>query len=145
MNCGTFYFLFLLCLLFNFPADAQEGGEIFYSRKADRLFGPVIKSVEIPSKDLLEMLKNTEGNAMFNIEKEKLQMLGDNRNNLMEDKITAPGPEVVFQVAGKSKIIELIESGGSEITRIEKREKHYTITNGMLTLEKMWPCPPFCE
>lgn len=118
-------------------------GKIFTKENADELYGPVIDSVEIKTADLMKMMDSTKTNVMFKVENSKVNILGDERKSLKEEFVVKSTQ--VYHLFLKSTTLELLNSGGKDITYIEKRECVLTITNGNYTMEMSYPCPPFCD
>ena len=80
---------------------------------------------------------------MFKILDNKINILGDNRRPLLEQFPIAK--DDVYNLFLKSVTLELFNLGGSNLTYIELRSCHLTVTNGDYTMEITWPCPPFCN
>ncbi|HEX2982082.1 MAG TPA: hypothetical protein VHO28_00920 [Ignavibacteriales bacterium] len=145
-----FLFLYLAVLLI--PLFGQEklagktAGVIFTKEEADSLFGSVLSSFEMSSKELSSYLSKTDSYMLFHYDpaKSKTPFIFDNSKSVMNMtamKIEMPEELKVYSV---SQIKELMEKGGQETTRIEQREGVISITNGEYTLEMSLDCPPFC-
>jgi len=132
--------LIFVFLLISLSTMAQ--GKIFTKENADELYGPVLSSVEIETAKLVELLDSTKTNIMFKITDSKLTLLGDERKALMED-VSFDSTDV-FHLFLKSTTLELLNSGGEEVTYIEQRECVLSVTNGNFTMEISYPCPPYC-
>ena len=135
-----------------------EIGKLYTNDEADKLYGPVIESIEIPTADLVSMLDKCENYMMFTIKNHELIIANDYREVLTRHKIQLTSSELtqttdnndiiddneILNVYSKSKILELIERGGEQNTAFEKRNKVYTMKGGPIILEMSRPCPPWC-
>ena len=79
--------IFILSMLFIFCLAStsilsQTYGEIFTSAEANQKFGPVLKSVTVPSFTLKELLNQTDKYIMFKVVEDEAFMLDNNRNLL---------------------------------------------------------------
>ncbi|HKB84589.1 MAG TPA: hypothetical protein VKD08_00345 [Ignavibacteriaceae bacterium] len=125
-------------------AENQSLGEIITRDTAVQEFGQVGISVLISSDLLQSISEMTTDLLMFNIIEEKLVILGDKRKILYPEGFLVPA-ETVFKVYSKTKVLELIESGGSDDNFVEFRGDNLTITNSDSTLEFGSLCPPYCD
>jgi hypothetical protein len=124
-------------------------GKIFTKEEADKLFGPVIKSVNIDIIIFNSLLDKTIERIMFAILNGELYILGDTRDVLYPVKRTVP-KEDVFAWASKSVVLELLKNTTADSLAlgdlaVEIREDHTTVTYGNYTLQEMMLCPPLCE
>jgi len=121
----------------------DEIGTIFTNEEADESYGYVLSSVEISSSQLTSLFNQTSNYLMFKIIKDKLYILGDGRAVLYPQGGGVDSEEE-FAVYSKSKVNELIETGGETVTVVEKRSQVYSLKNGLFTLEVANWCPPYC-
>jgi len=134
-----------LCIIFlSTVSYPQTIGQVFSKGAADTLFGNVIESVSITQSDLDSVLNQTQNYIMFQIINGELIILGDGRKVLYPAGKNV-GPDEVFSLFSKSKVIELLGLGNGTIIAVEKRQCHLTVTFGSNTLELSWPCPPLCQ
>ena len=123
---------------------ADDIGVIYSNEEADQSFGAVLSSVEISSSQLTSLFSQSGNYLMFKIISDKLYILGDNRSVLYPQNESVDSNEE-FAVYSKSKVIELLETGGENTTIIEQRYQVYSLTNGVYTLENSSWCPPMCN
>lgn len=141
-------FLFLLSL--SELINAQEYGKIFSKQEAEKLFGPVIVSHEIPTSQLQSMLSKTSKVILFKkigrkfliVDHERKVMNTDVTGFAQTEAITEDEPLKVYSV---TKVQELITNGQEPVTTIEMRSGVMSITNGEYTLEMSGICPPLCQ
>ena len=119
-------------------------GIIYLTAEVDQEFGIVQSSIEISSEELKSFLNQTNKYLMFKIINGKLYILGDNRSVLFPSEGYL-NPEEVFAVYSKSKVYELIDTGGEKINAVENRNGIFSVTNGLYTLEASGWCPPLCS
>lgn len=133
--------LLLFFILLNVHLFPQ--GKILSKETADKLFGPVLVSKEIPT-ETLKMYTNQSFNViMFKLMNNDLYILDNNRNALLPLGVTINSTEV-FSMYSVTIVQQLLANGNSPFTTVEKRKDVLTITNGMFTLEYSLLCPPFC-
>lgn len=125
-------------------AENQSLGEIIPRDDADQQFGTAGISKSISTNQLLKFAGMTNHLLMFNIVEENLIIMGDGRKILSPEGYTSE-QETVYKVYSKTKVLELIETGGAQDNYIEFRGDTLTITNGDSTLEFGSLCPPICE
>ncbi|MFO7447789.1 MAG: hypothetical protein R6W90_15595 [Ignavibacteriaceae bacterium] len=123
--------------------EKQVLGQLFSKEEGDKLFGPVLQSVEIETSLLSGLMEKSSSILMFNIINNEAVILGVNRKPLYPENVKVD-EETVFHVYSVSVIRELLESGGSPKTFIEIRPDVMTITNGIITMEMSAYCPPMC-
>jgi len=133
----------LILITFNEFDYGQTYGKLYTKAEGERLYGTVVKSFQFSSEEVNSFLNKTEIVLMFNINDNKLFILGDGRKPIYP-LIETVNSEEVFRVFSVSLIQELIEKGKSSITYFEKRNTVLTITNGEYLLEYGLPCPPVC-
>lgn len=122
---------------------SQEIGQIFDSKEADELFGPVLEKMSINADELKSILSSTDNKIMFRLENNEYTILGDNRKLLYcSDNFVEQNQ--VFHLYSKSKVIELLNKGNKQTVILENRQNVFSITVGNYTLEKGAPCPPNC-
>lgn len=136
----TIFFVFVLCFSLN-NLNAQVIGKIFNKDFANSEFGQVINSVEVDNASLTEMLISSGEYIMFNIETGAIRALNLNRENVQGSAVSN---EEVFYKMSTSQVYLLLEQGAEKVTKIERRPKTLTLTNGEFTLEMVDPCPPEC-
>jgi len=134
----------LIILFLSTSISAQEVGEIFTKQKADDLFGEVLESYSVSTSTVIKWLSSTNDKIMFLLKNGTLTVLGDDRD-LVYSTTQYSETNEVFHLCSKSRASLLLDSGGNSITYIENRTNVLTITNGSFTLEKTWPCPPYCD
>jgi hypothetical protein len=122
---------------------ANHVGVIFSSSEADSLFGQVSEFQQINTSNILSIMENSENYLMFKIISSQLFILGDNRV-LLYPEIGSINPNETFMLYSKNRVQELLEKGENNITKVEKRDNVYSLTNGNITLEQGSWCPPFC-
>ena len=137
----------MVLLLISFLSSSiysQEVGQIFESKEADQLFGPVLEKRSINANELRTLLLSTEDKVMFRLENNSYTILGDSRKLLYcSDNFIESNQ--VFHLYSKSKVLELLNKGSEQTVILENRENVFSITAGHHTLEMSWPCPPSCE
>lgn len=145
-----FLFLYLTVLLI--PLFGQEklagrtAGVIFTKEEADSLYGSVLNSFEMSSKELSSYLSKTDSYMLFYYDPAKSEapfIFNNSKSVLNTSSMKMKMPEEL-RVYSVSQIKELMEKGGEETTIIEQREGVISITNGEYTLEMSLDCPPFC-
>jgi hypothetical protein len=124
--------------------DENTIGIIYLTAEVDQEFGIVQSSIEISSEELKSFLNQTNKYLMFKIINGILYILGDNRSVLFPSEGYI-NPEEVFAVYSKSKVYELIDTGGEKINAVENRNGIFSVTNGLYTLEASHWCPPLCS
>ncbi len=144
MKTALKIFLFLIFLCNYYFLNAQEVGVIYSKSEAVQKFGEAKNSVEMPSDQLENLLKNSGNYVMFNIVDKNLYILDENRKPLFPDSISVKADEV-FKLLSVSKVLELLKQGQSQQTFFENRGNVFSITNGNYTLEQSALCPPFCK
>lgn len=137
-------FLFLIIACNYYTINAQEVGTIYSKPEADQKFGKVIKSIEMPSAQLEDLLKKSGNYVMFKIVEKNLYIIDENRKPLYPGNISVK-PDEVFKLLSVSKVFELLKQGQNQQTFFEERENAFSITNGSYTLEQSSLCPPFCK
>jgi hypothetical protein len=119
-------------------------GVIYTVAEADQQFGDVVSSVQISSSQLKDFIGQTDKYLMFKIINGVLYILGDGRSVLVPSEGYVD-PDEIFTVYSKSKVDELIDTGGEETNLVEIRNNVLTVTNGQYTLESGSWCPPLCS
>jgi hypothetical protein len=136
-------FVFALILLLTGTNLCQTYGKIFPNSEADRIFGNVSDSVNMPVTELQNLMAMTNNVLMFNLKDSNLVVLGDGRKLLYPPSATVDSTDV-FEVYSKSIINDLLNEGKAAIVYVEKRKSVLTITCGHYTLEQGTDCPPWC-
>lgn len=126
-----------------FGVQIYSQGKIISKESADKLFGPVLISVKVPTENLKSLITQSSKVVMFKIINNNVYVLDDKRNVLSPSGLSVSSSDV-FSVYAVSVVQELLNDGGSSVTFVEQREKVLTITNGEDTLEYSVVCPPFC-
>lgn len=126
-----------------FGVQIYSQGKIISKESADKLFGPVLISVKVPTENLKSLITQSSKVVMFKIINNNVYVLDDKRNVLSPSGLSVSSSDV-FSVYAVSVVQELLNDGGSSVTFVEQREKVLTITNGEDTLEYSFVCPPYC-
>ena len=134
--------LLILCFT-STPTLSQSYGKIFTKAEADHKFGPVVKSINVPTSSLRGFLNQTSKYLMFKIMNEKVFVLDNKRNTLYPGGENVNSTDV-FTVYSISVISELLRLGNSGNISVEQRNSVLTVSNGGFTLEVGVLCPPFC-
>ncbi|NCO31439.1 hypothetical protein GW891_01055 [bacterium] len=138
------FFIFALLSLISTSIYSQEIGKIFNKIEADELYGPVLESRTITSEKLKSIIIYSTDKVMFRLENNQISILGDTRNLLYSNSKFIVTNQL-FHMYSKSKVIELLNIGKSEIVVLENRKEVFSITVGDYTLEMSNPCPPNCD
>lgn len=154
-----FLLTFSVALLFSFEVKAQgigSPGQIIPSQQADLLFGPVLKSVKINKKMLVNIARYASGYLLFNLIDDELVVLDAQRNPLYPANFVV-NPNQEFHVFDLRKVNALLNINNANKMTIELRANAIlTITvkgnngNGIeddsdgQTMEYAVMCPPFC-
>lgn len=118
-------------------------GKILSKEEANKLFGPVLVSKQIPSSDLRALTEKSAKLIMFKITNNDVYILGDSRKALLPAGAVVTEDEP-FSAYSISIVQELLSRGNESVTFIEQRNDVLTITNGIFTLEFSIICPPVC-
>lgn len=140
--------IFILSMLFIFGLAStsllsQTYGEIFTSAEANQKFGPVLKSVTVPSFTLKELLNQTDKYIMFKVVEDEALIL-DNKRNLLYPMAKNINPTDVFTVFSVSVIYELLSLGNNTKVFVEQRNSVLSVSSGGLTMEVGVLCPIWC-
>lgn len=135
--------IFTITLMVFFGVQIYSQGKIISKESADKLFGPVLISVKVPTENLKSLITQSSKVVMFKIINNNVYVLDDKRNVLSPSGLSVSSSDV-FSVYAVSVVQELLNDGGSSVTFVEQREKVLTITNGEDTLEYSFVCPPYC-
>ena len=143
---GAFKLVLIVFIFsFNFCWSQNIVGKIYTKVDADKIYGPVITSVQISSSFLSSLTNSTVSFIMFRINNGNLIILGDKRKLLYPSGIVV-SPADEMRLFSVSLVKKLINDGNETNTKIEIRNNNIlTLTNGNYTLEMSWPCPPSCE
>lgn len=136
-------FLLLAC------SPTKEIGKVFTSEEADKLFGPVLFSEDIPVSNLTQLLSRTDKTIMFGIINQQLIILDNKRNLLYPEKAEYKDTDV-FTAYSVSVVRELLSNnrmnkGNEETVSVEQRKEVLSVTSENKTLESGARCPPMCE
>lgn len=123
---------------------SQEVGKIFDKEEANGLYGPVLESRIMNVDEFKALINLTTDKVMFRLENNQISILGDTRNLLYSNSKFIVTNQL-FHMYSKSKVIELLNIGKSEIVVLENRKEVFSITVGDYTLEMSNPCPPNCD
>ena len=138
----TFFIVLFLMMISEF-SYGQTYGKLYLKADAEKYYGTVAKSFSFSTKEVFSFLKQTDKVLMFNINDNKLFILGDGRKLIYPDSVVVSKKEV-FRVFSTSLIRELISKGKSKIINFEKRKSVFTISDGDYLLELSELCPPIC-
>ncbi len=140
LYASLFILFFVMMYQNNF---GQVYGKLYTESEGEHLYGKVVKSFQISTAKVLSFLNQTDKVLMFNINDNKLIILGDSRKPIYPVSAVVSNKEV-FRVYSTSLIKELISKGKSDLINFEKRNIVLTISNGGYMLEFAQICPPFC-
>jgi len=119
-------------------------GKLFSRIEANEQFGLPLFSLEIKNEIISDCLGKSTGFIMFNIINDTIYILDNQRNTLLPLGASVE-KEVVFKTFDIDIVNELMKSGNEPVTFIESRKDNViSLTNGEVTLELSWPCPPSC-
>lgn len=135
--------LFAFFVIALMSVNVYSQGKILSKEEANKLFGAVLASKEIPTSTLKSLVNQSSKVIMFNFIKNDVYILGDNRKVLLPAGFSVSSSEV-FHVYSTSIVQELLDNGNTSMTYIEQRKEVLTITNGNYTLEYAIICPPLC-
>jgi len=135
--------LFAFSVVALMSINVYSQGKIISKEEANKLFGAVLVSKEIPTSTLKLLVNQSSKVIMFSFIKNDVYILGDNRKVLLPAGLSVSSSEV-FHVYSASIVQELLNNGNTSVTYIEQRKEVLTITNGDLTLEYALICPPLC-
>ena len=135
------FFTVLVVTLISFYACPQ--GKILSKEEANKLFGTVLVSKEMPSSTLMSLANKSTKVIMFNVIDNNIYIMDKNRKVLLPEGFAVSSSQE-FHVFSTSIVHELLSNGNNPVTYIEKRKDVLTITNGNYTLEFAILCPPFC-
>ena len=136
--------LFAFSVVALMSINVYSQGKILNKEEANKLFGAVLVSKEMPTSTLKSLVDQSSKVVMFNFIKNDVYILGDNRKVLLPAGFSVSSSEV-FHVYSTSIVQELLDNGNTPVTYIEQRKEVLTITNGDLTLEYSIICPPICN
>jgi len=137
------FFIVLFLMMIGESSYGQTYGKLFLKADAEQYYGTVAISFPFSTKEVFSFLKQTDKALMFNINDNKLFILGDGRKLIYPDSAVVSKKEV-FRVFSTSLIRELINKGKSKTINFEKRKSVFTISNGAYLLELSELCPPIC-
>lgn len=123
----------------------RVAGKLFTINEALEFFGEVKDSVVIDTTDVNKFLDATDKYIMFLLRNNEPVISDYKRNILFNPANAVIADKQIMHLFSVSKIKELIESGGSEMVKLENREGFFTISNGHVVLELGDPCPPYCN
>ena len=138
----------MLLLLLLACSPTKEIGKVFTIEEADKIFGPVLFSEDIPQSTLSQFLSKTDKTIMFGIINQQLIILDNNRNLLYHEKAEYNDTDV-FTGYSVSILRELLSNsrlnkGNEEDVSVEQRREVLSVTYGTNTLESGAKCPPMC-
>ncbi|MFH1197235.1 MAG: hypothetical protein V1720_16170 [bacterium] len=151
-------FLLLTCGSMFAQGELGVVGKIFTNEEIDQLYGPVLESISIDSQELLTIVDKAENYAMFTIKNNQIIITNEYRELIspykifyagMDRQLGVPNRNVIedsdpLNLYSKSMVKKVVELGNQSITKVERRAKKVTITNGLCTLEMSTICPPYC-
>lgn len=135
--------LFAFFVIALMSVNVYSQGKIISKEEANKLFGAVLVSKEIPTSTLKSLVSQSIKVIMFNIINNDIYISNNNRKVLLPSGFSVNSSEV-FHVYSTSIVQELLNSGNSKVAYIEQRKEVLTITNGNYTLEYSIICPPYC-
>jgi len=118
-------------------------GKLFTKSVADQKYGPVVTSVEFPTKNLTELLNESDNYIMFKIVDNSVIIINQDRNVLYPEGAKIE-PDAVFTMYSKSVVEDLISVGDNETVNFQQRDEVLTVTVGNVTMEVGAWCPPWC-
>ena len=118
-------------------------GKIITVKQAENELGKVTEKIDIKSEKVLSWLDSENEKLMFLLKDKSLFVQGKSRNIIYSTSEYVES-EDVFHVFTKTKINELLNLGGDDLTIFENRSSVFSILNGKFTLDYLLPCPPFC-
>ncbi|MBI5729794.1 MAG: hypothetical protein HY963_01530 [Ignavibacteriales bacterium] len=137
--------LTFFCVLFIVNTGySQTVGKIFSKSEANVLFGNIIESAQMNISQFTSVIQQTNNFVMVKVQDGELIILGNGRA-LLYPSGKSIGPNEVFYLYSKSKIIELLGMSSENVISVERRSNTTTLTYGSFTLEEGWPCPPWCQ
>ena len=139
----------MMLLLLLACSPTKEIGKVFTAEEADKIFGPVLFSEDIPQSTLSQLLSKTGKTIMFGIINQKLIILNNKRNLLYPEKaeykdtdvFTGYSVSILRELLSNSRLNKLSEDDVS----VEQRREVLSVTYGTNTLETGTKCPPMCE
>lgn len=135
--------VFFLLIMFS-SSFAQTYGKLYSKIEADKLYGPVLSSVEISSDELQSLIAKTKNYMKFHLAEGRLSIFGDERQVLSSENPAAITEGTVLKVYSTSILRELLSKGQNKVTTVEQRSEVMSLTNGDYTLEMAVDCPPYC-
>ncbi|MBK7630563.1 MAG: hypothetical protein IPJ23_07665 [Ignavibacteriales bacterium] len=139
-----------LLLLFLSCSPTKEIGKVFTNQEADKLFGTVLYSAQVPLQEIDVLLGKTDKTIMFGIINKGVIILDNKRNLLYPEKAEYKDTDV-FTVYSVSLVRGLISEfrqkkmGDEEELSVEQRREVLSVSYGNNTLETGAKCPPLCE
>ncbi len=152
--CLDIVFIILIIILIIFIGDAVfangpqnpspgQIGRVFSTEEADSLFGAVKTEKPINTKSFRLLLAGCENYVLVGVADNHFILLNERKEVLSETPYNYNAADTVF-VYSIDKVYELLVRGGNSITKFQKREAVFTISNGSFVLEFADPCPPLC-
>ncbi|MDP4175976.1 MAG: hypothetical protein Q8933_18505 [Bacteroidota bacterium] len=142
-------FLFFLALDSNFLSAQTVIGKVYTKAEADKLYGPVLKSIKLPASQFKNILSRSGKFMKFRFEGSDLYILNTDRKELFRSGSTATvrtfSATDPVRVYSSSVVDELLSKGQSSTITIEQRADVMSVTDGEYTLENGTGCPPDCE
>ena len=126
-----------------FTSTCLAQGQLFTKEEADKKFGPVLNSVNVPVSIIYSLSNATSNHLMFRVEGNQAIILDGNRNSLYPSGYQV-NSDVVFTNFSVSMINQLISSNTSTFVAVEQRQSVLSLTFGQTTLEVGAQCPPIC-
>ena len=160
-NSKSLFFALAFVLLTGLSSSFAQG-QIFSKAEADKLFGPVLKSVVVPVADVKAMLDKCKSVVMFDVDADgaapQLIAVDDARHTLNAYGKSVASTRVLHKYS-KAKVAELLSTAAASAkttattlatdatttVTVEIRATVLSVTVGDYTLEKSAGCPPWCD
>ncbi len=120
----------------------SEGGKIISADEAEKLFGAVKFSQEVPAAEFSKMMDVADSTMMFALKK-GLVVAVDSRKVIYPDSVKLNDNDTLT-VYSLLKVQELFRAYKGKIITVEQRDQKLTISNGNKVLEYGAICPPYC-
>ncbi len=132
-----------ISLLSGYTFGQKEIGKIFTSTDANKLFGKVVDSKQIKTEVFKNILNKINDYVLVKIKNGQIYILNKNRDVVYPKGASVKSDEV-FNMYSVSKMEELLNSGGMDVTTVDDRDSLITVSNGKLTIDNAFICPPDC-
>lgn len=122
---------------------AEIIGKVFDKATAEEYYGPVVKSTEISTEKLKEILSKCDEEILIRLNDEVIEILDQNRKPVYPSDLEISKDDV-FHRFSTQVVTEFLAKGSSSVVNVEQRYSVLTATSGSYLLEASRPCPPFC-